>query len=437
MIDHTHDASRASWVASANGHPQFPLQNLPMGVLDGADGRIVVAIGDCVLDARAALDAGLLDTLAPPARQALRAPSLNAWMGLPPRERRAIRHALFELLADGHPAAVQADRLLHAMADCRLALPAIVGGYTDFYCGIHHAVKAGTLFRPDNPLLPNYKHLPIAYHGRHSSITVSGEAVRRPWGQVAGDDGPRLQPSARVDFELELAIWAGPGNALGEPVAIADAPGHIAGYGLFNDWSARDIQAWEYKPLGPFQGKNFASTVSPWVVTSEALAPFRRAAMPRDASDPPLLDYLHDTQDQRLGGLDIELEVWISTPAMRTQGLPPHRLALSHAQHLYWTPAQMLAQHTLGGCNLRPGDLLASGTISTPDHSGDGSLLERTSGGSKPVTLPSGEQRTFLCDGDEITLRAHCGGAQGYRIGFGDCRARLAPAHPSPYSRDR
>ncbi|MBO9353507.1 fumarylacetoacetase [Bordetella petrii] len=435
MIDHTHDAARKSWVASADGHAQFPLQNLPMGVLDQDGGRIGVAIGDRVLDVRGALDAGLLPGLSAAAGHALRGCNLNAWMALPQAERRAIRHALFALLADDSPAASRADPLLHAMADCRMALPAAIGGYTDFYCGIHHAVKAGTLFRPDCPLLPNYKHLPIAYHGRTSSITVSGQPVRRPWGQVDTGGTPRLQPSARVDFELELALWAGPGNALGDAVPISAAHEHIAGYGLFNDWSARDIQAWEYKPLGPFQGKNFASTVSPWIVTAEALAPFRGAAMARAPADPPLADYLADARDQREGGLDIHLEVWLTTQDMRERGMPEVCLARSHTRHLYWTPAQMLAQHTLGGCNLRPGDLLASGTISTPDHSGDGSLLERTAGGREPVTLPSGEQRTFLCDGDEITLRAHCRTAPGYALGFGDCRARVLPAHPAPYER--
>ncbi|MCD0504232.1 fumarylacetoacetase, partial [Bordetella petrii] len=357
-----------------------------------------------------------------------------AWMALPPPERLAVRHALFALLASGSPAAGRSDSILHSLRDTRMALPAAIGSYTDFYAGIHHATKVGTLFRPDCPLLPNYKHVPIAYHGRHSSITVSGQAVQRPWGQVRAEHAPRLQPSERLDFELELAIWGGPGNALGIPVPLSAAHEHIAGYGLFNDWSARDIQAWEYQPLGPFQGKNFASTVSPWVVTAEALAPFRHAAMPRAPADPALLDYLVDDNDRRHGGLDVHLEVWLSTEIMRQQGLPAHRLAQSHTRHLYWTPAQMLAQHTLGGCNISPGDLLASGTISTPDHSGNGSLLELTSGGSQPVTLPSGEQRAFLCDGDEITLRAYCNTQRGYTLGFGDCVARVLPARAAPYA---
>lgn len=433
-VDHTHDPARESWVAGANGHAEFPLQNLPLGVLDESGGRIAVAIGDYVLELASVLDAGLLPQLSAAASAALRAPTLNAWMALPQPERLAIRHALFALLEAGHTDAARMQELLRPMAECRLAMPAAIGDYSDFYAGIHHAMKAGALFRPESPLLPNYRHLPIAYHGRASSITVSGQAIRRPWGQVDHGGTPGLQPSERVDFELEMAIWAGPGNTLSEPIPISAAAGHIAGYGLFNDWSARDIQAWEYRPLGPFQGKNFASTISPWVVTAEALAPFRAPAMARNGADPLLADYLIDEADQSLGGLDVHLEVWISTESMRQQGMPEYCLARSHAGHLYWTPAQMLTQHTLGGCNLRAGDLLASGTISTPDHTGDGSLLERTSGGQEAVTLPSGEQRTFLQDGDEITLRARSGNAPGYSIGFGECRARVLPAHVTPYT---
>lgn len=426
-IDHTHDIGRISWVAGATGHPEFPLQNLPMGVLDEGLGRVAVAIGDFVLDVKAALDAGLLSELDVRATQALRAHRLNAWMGLDAPTRKAIRHAVFALLERGSAAEAHRALILRPRSECRMALPADIGDYTDFYGGIHHAIKAGSVFRPDNPLLPNYKHLPIAYHGRSSSITVSDETVRRPWGQVGWQEGSRLQLSDRMDFELELAMWAGPGNELGQPVSVTSAAAHIAGFGLFNDWSARDIQAWEYRPLGPFQGKNFASTVSPWVVTTDAVAPFRAAAMPRGDVDPPVLDYLLDSGDQKQGAVGVHLEVWLSTETMRAQNMPAHRLAHSHTKHLYWTPAQMVAQHTLGGCNLRPGDLMATGTISTPDDSGNGSLLEQTMGGMRPIDLPSGEERMFLCDGDEITLRGYCERDGLYRIGFGECRARIEP----------
>ncbi len=430
MLDHTHDAQALSWVASACGHPEFPLQNLPLGVMSGADGagRIVVAIGDMVMDVAAALDAGCLGALNAEATAALRAQSLNAWMALPQSARIQLRHALFSLLSADYPAVDDAARFLIPSSQCTMLLPAAIGDYSDFYAGIHHASKVGKLFRPDNPLMPNYKHMPIAYHGRGSSIRVSGAAVQRPIGQVGTISGPRLQPSERMDFELELAIWVGPGNGQGEAVPIDQASGHIAGYGLFNDWSARDIQAWEYQPLGPFQGKNFASTVSPWVVTAEAMAPFRGPAMPRGAEAPLVMAYLMDEQDQRSGALDIDLEVWLSTAAMRAQGLPALRLSRSHAGHLYWTPAQMIVQHTLGGCNLRPGDLLGSGTISTPDETGNGSLLEMTAGGKQSIALPSGETRSFLCDGDEVTLKAGCRREGFNSIGFGACRAIVEPA---------
>lgn len=424
-IDHTHNANQRSWVESANGHAEFPIQNLPMGVVDQDGGQIVVAIGDHVLDIQAALRLGHLNHLSSPAQVALQSSRLNNWMSLDAPERQKIRHAIFSLLEQGSPAKKNQMQLLKKQEDCLMRMPADIGDYTDFYCGIHHAKKAGALFRPDNPLLPNYKHLPIAYHGRSSSISVSGNPVRRPLGQIASENGPLLQPSARMDFELELGLWVGPGNSLGTSIPIEHAPAHIAGYALFNDWSARDIQAWEYRPLGPFQGKNFSSTIAPWVVTADALTPFRRPAMRRASDDPALLDYLENNQDQEKGGLDIYLEVHLSTSKMRAQGLPAHTLARSHTQHLYWTPAQMLTQHVLGGCNLRPGDLIATGTISTPDHSGDGSLLELTEGGATAITLSSGEQRTFLEDEDEVIFTAYCIRDDLYRIGFGECRARI------------
>jgi fumarylacetoacetase len=299
-------------------------------------------------------------------------------------------------------------------------LPAVIGDYTDFYAGIHHAVNVGRLFRPDQPLLPNYKHVPIGYHGRSSSIVVSGTALRRPLGQRKGpaDDAPAFGPSRRLDFELELGIWVGPGNDLGAPIPIADAADHIAGFCLLNDWSARDVQAWEYQPLGPFLAKNFATSISPWVVSPEALAPFRVAQAARADGDPAPLPYLLDARDQAQGALDIELMVSLQSQPVST----------SSARHLYWTAAQLVTHHASNGCNLRPGDLLGTGTISGPGPESLGSLLEITQGGKAPVTLASGSTRTFLEDGDEVTMTARAR-REGYAsIGFGEVRGRVLPA---------
>jgi fumarylacetoacetase len=296
--------------------------------------------------------------------------------------------------------------------------------------GIHHANNVGRLFRPDNPLLPNYKYVPIGYHGRASTVCVSGTPVRRPLGQTMppGNEVPNFGPSKRLDYELELGIWIGQGNEMGESIAIADAQQHIAGFCLLNDWSARDVQAWEYQPLGPFLAKNFGTTVSPWVITAEALEPFRTAQPARPEGDPQPLPYLLDEADQANGAFDIELEVLILTPAMREQGLAPHRLALSNTLNMYWTVAQMVAHHSIGGCKLQAGDLFGSGTLSGPEPQAFGSLLESTFGGKQPITLPSGEQRTFLEDGDEVILRARCQ-RNGYpSIGFGECRGVLLAA---------
>ena len=433
-IDATHGAALQSWVMSANGHAQFPIQNLPMGVFDtGAGARIGVAIGNEVLDLPAVLDAGLLASLDAATTAALRAPTLNAWMALCAAQRGLLRTALSDLLqpqtgAGGQASAI-ARRLLHPQDRCRMLLPADVGDYSDFYAGIHHATNAGKFFRPDMPLLPNYKHIPIAYHGRSSSIRPSGTAVRRPSGQISratpGGAVPEYSASQRLDYELELAIWVGAGNELGEQIPVAEASAHIAGFGLFNDWSARDLQAWEYQPLGPFTGKNFMSSVSPWVVTQEALAPFRGPVMERAAADPKPLAYLCDEHDLRHGGLRIQLEVLLSTTRMREQGLDAHRLSIGDSRYLWWTPAQMLTQQTVGGCNARPGDLLGSGTISTPTPDGCGALLEITEGGKNPIHLASGESRTFLLDGDEITLRGWCEREGFARIGLGECRGRV------------
>ncbi|MBU3059267.1 fumarylacetoacetase [Pseudomonas indica] len=427
---------RRSWVDSANGHPDFSLANLPLGIFSrpGLTPRGGVAIGDRILDLKAALDAGLFDGTARQAAEAASGDSLNAFFALGAPARRALREALQGLLDADSPQRerLQAlgETLLQPMAACRLHLPARIGDYTDFYVGIHHATNVGKLFRPDNPLLPNYKYVPIGYHGRASTIDVSGAAVKRPNGQTLapGASEPSFGPSKRLDYELELGIWIGEGNARGEAIPIAEAGSHVAGFCLLNDWSARDVQAWEYQPLGPFLSKSFATSVSPWVVTAEALEPFRCAQPPRPEGDPRPLPYLWDERDQQAGALDIELEVLLLTDAMREQGLAPQRIALSNTLNMYWTVAQMVAHHSVNGCSLQPGDLFGSGTLSGERPESFGSLLELTQGGKQPLHLPSGETRTFLEDGDEIILKARCR-RDGYpSIGFGECRGRVLPA---------
>lgn len=431
-IDQTHDPNRQSFVASANGHADFPIQNLPLGVFSRAAGdrRAGVAIGDYIFDLKAAFHDGVFAGEAARAAEAASGSALNGLFALGPGPRGALRARLSELLAAGSPAAGQADAYLHLAADCTLHVPAAIGDYTDFYVGIHHATNVGRLLRPDNPLMPNYKYVPIGYHGRASSIIPSGMPVRRPVGQSkpAGKDLPAVGPSRRLDYELELGVWIGPGNALGEPVGIADAAQHIAGYCLLNDWSARDLQAWEYQPLGPFLAKSFASTISPWVVTPEALAPFRIPQPPRPAADPAPFSYLYDPTDQREGAFDLELEVLLTTRVMKDRGLPPLRLALSNTRYMYWTVAQLVAHHTSNGCNLRSGDFFGSGTLSGPETGSAGSLLEATEGGRVAVKLESGEERRFLEDGDEVIFKAR-GRRQGFApIGFGACRATIVPA---------
>jgi fumarylacetoacetase len=431
MIDETHDPARKSWVASANGHTDFPIQNLPLGIFstDGGAARCGVAIGDKILDVSAINRAGLLAGLDV---EKLSGATLNAFLALGAPARRALRARLSELLSEEATSRARETLApaLHDAAHCEMHLPCAIGDYTDFFAGIHHAVNAGKNFRPDNPLLPNYKYVPIAYHGRASSIRPSGGLVRRPNGQrkPASESVPSFGPSRNLDYELELGIWIGPGNALGHPVPIAAAGAHIAGVCLLNDWSARDIQGWEYQPLGPFLAKNFCSTISPWIVTAEALAPFRIPQPTRPEGDPSPLPYLWDEADQRHGALDIGLEVFLLTPTMRDQKIPAHRLSRGDTSHLYWTPAQMVAHHTGGGCDLRAGDLFGSGTISTPDESGFGSLLEITQGGRKPIDLPSGETRRFLEDGDEVIFRAHAVRDGAVSIGLGECRGIVAPA---------
>jgi fumarylacetoacetase len=432
-IDETHDPARRSWVAAANGHAEFPIQNLPLGVFSPKGGapRGGVAIGDGIFDLGAALEAGLFTGPAETAAAAAAGPALNPLMALGTGPRAALRRRLSALLAaDGSERArveKLAAKILHRAADCTLHLPAAIGGFTDFFAGIHHASNAGARAGRQPPLMPNYKYVPVAYHSRASSVVPSGVAVRRPKGQrLAGGSGePAFGPCLKLDFELELGVWIGPGNALGEPVPVAKAGDHVVGFCMLNDWSARDIQRWEMAPLGPFLAKNFATTISPWVVTSEALAPFRRSQPKRPDGDPPPLPYLWDGTDQAQGAFDVEIEALISTAAMRDKGAPPHRLAASNLGHLYWTVAQMVAHHTCGGCNLQPGDLFGSGTISAPDASGYGSFAELSDDGSRPLALPSGETRTFLEDGDEIILRARARREGFATIGFGDCRGRV------------
>lgn len=426
LTDETHDPARRSWIESANGHPDFPLQNLPLGIFSPGNhaARPGVAIGDYILDLGGV--AGLLpDAVA----HTLSGRALNALMGLLQGDRIAMRRRLSELLSDETHRAI-VEPLLYRADQCALHMPAAIGDYTDFYVGIHHATNVGALFRPDNPLLPNYKYVPIGYHGRASSVRTSGIPVVRPNGQRKGpnDAEPTFGPSRRLDYELELGIWVGQGNELGHPIPIGEAERHIAGYCLLNDWSARDVQAWEYQPLGPFLAKNFHTTISPWVVTAEALAPFRAAQPARAVGDPAPLPYLFDPADQQKGAYALELEVQISSAKMRGQGLAPFTLSRGSSMAMYWTMAQIVTHHASNGCNLQPGDLIGTGTLSGEDQGAFGSLLEISKGGQEPITLPTGETRTFLEDGDEVTLRA-VARAEGYaQIGFGPCSAVIMPA---------
>jgi fumarylacetoacetase len=428
MIDETHDTVLRSWVAGADGHGDFPVQNLPFGVFSTASKtrRAGVAIGDRILDLRAAAQAGLLPE---GSAEAVSQATLNALLGLSQAERLRLRRVLSRLLSD-EAHRTEVEPLLQDAADCAMHLPATIGDYTDFYVGIHHANNVGRQFRPDNPLLPNYKYVPIGYHGRASSIRPSGVPVVRPKGQSKPPEAsePVYGPSRRLDYELELGVWIGPGNALGETIAIADAPRHIAGFCLLNDWSARDLQAWEYQPLGPFLAKNFQTTISPWIVTAEALAPFRLPQPPRPEGDPRPLPYLWDEGDQAQGAFGLTLEAALSTARMRQAGEAPVRLSRGPATSMYWTAAQIVTHHASGGCNLSPGDLLGTGTLSGADAGALGSLMEITRGGAEPLILPNGEARRFLEDGDEVILTARAEADGRVTLGFGACRATVLPA---------
>ena len=429
-LDETHDPSASSWVDTANGHADFPLQSLPFGrFTDGGPSTLGVAIGDVILDLRACAESGLLDAAGAPVVAALSQATLNPLMALGAGARRSLRRVLFQLLARNAAATAVTRHMLRKAADCQLLRPADIGDFTDFYAGIHHATNASRRRNPAaaNPLNENYKYVPVAYHSRSSSVGASGMVVKRPSGQRKGTEPkPTFGPSRMLDFELELAVWIGPGNDAGEPVVISDAHEHIWGYGLLNDLSARDIQRWETQPLGPFLGKNFGTVVSPWIVTPEALAPFRIAQPKRPEGDPKPLDYLWDDADQAAGALNLDLEVLLRSAKMRDAKTAPHRLARTSTSHLYWTPAQFVAHHTCGGCNLRAGDLFGSGTISGPRLEETGSLNELSESGTKRLALPSGEERTFLEDGDEVhfSARAERSGYAG--IGFGPCVARIA-----------
>jgi fumarylacetoacetase len=432
MIDATHDPKRESWVASANGHTEFSIQNLPYGVFStyGDEPRGGVAIGNAIFDIGAALEIGLFSGAARDAAEAAAGPTLNALLALPASAPRSLRQRLSEILAAGSDAGTMASRLLHDAAACTMHLPAHIGDYTDFFAGIHHARKGGQISRPDNPLMPNYKYVPVAYHSRASSVRPSGEDVQRPHGQhkLPNEIAPTFGPCRDLDYELELGVWLGQGNRMGEAIPIGEAAEHIAGFCLLNDWSARDIQSWESQPLGPFLGKSFRTSVSPWIITIEALAPFRVTQPARPDGDPAPLAHLFDAADQEHGAFDIDCEVFLSTPTMRAAGAAPHLMCRSNTRELYWTVAQMVAHHTSNGCNLRLGDLFGSGTVSGTAPTSIGCLLEMTFGGRDAITLSNGETRRYLQDGDEVIFRAHGRRAGAATIGFGECRGRVEPA---------
>jgi fumarylacetoacetase len=431
--DRTHDPAAHSWVASARRPgTDFPIQNLPFGVFRRRPGagspRIGVAIGDEVLDLARLESLGGLAGLDPEVAAAARGRTLNALMSLPGEARAALRGRLFDLLAAGTSAPATAADSLIAGPDVELLLPAEIGDYTDFYASIHHAANVGALFRPDSPLLPNYKFVPIGYHGRASSIVVSGTPVRRPRGQIRDDPArpPALEPTRALDYECEMGAFVARGNPLGVPIPLGHAEEHLFGLCLLNDWSARDVQRWEYQPLGPFLAKSFATTVSPWVVTIEALAPFRVPAFDRPPGDPEPLPYLTDETNRRTGGIGLVVVALLATARMRREGVPPASLSTASVADLYWTLGQLVTHHASGGCNLRPGDLLGTGTISGPAPHHRGCLLELTSGGTQPISLPTGETRRYLEDGDEVILRGRCERPGFVPIGFGECRGTIA-----------
>lgn len=437
-INETHDPNLKSWVESANDpNTDFPIQNLPLCVFgsDSVDNKIHIGmmIGDVVLNLDACADAGLLGDIED--EESIGSERLwsllDGIMGFSAHGRRALRNRVSQLLREGSSKQIAVKPHLVPRNECAFEdLPAIIGDYTDFYCSIYHATNVGSMFRPDQPLMPNYKYVPIGYHGRASSIVVSGTDIKRPHGQNRSnaDAPPVFIPAKNLDYEMELGFFVGKGNEMGEPIDIANAEDHIFGVCLVNDWSARDIQAWEYQPLGPFLAKNFATTISPYVVTMEALAPFRTKAFEREEGDPQPLGYLNDEQNQKFGGLDIKLEVYIQTEKMRNENIEPHLLSRSNTKDLYWNIGQMLTHHASNGCNLQTGDLIASGTVSGKEKNERGCLLELTWRGTEPIDLPNGEQRRFLEDGDEIIMKGYCEREGFRRIGLGECRGKILPA---------
>jgi len=436
MAVNTCDPALRSWVKSSQAaETDFPIQNLPYGVArvpGEAAPRVVVAIGDRALNLYALAEAGVLAGLDDAVVTACHETSLNTLMALPRASLRSLRERLSALLEEARvqtmPQRGAVETSLKPQNAIEMLVPAAIADYTDFYASIFHATNVGKLFRPDNPLLPNYKYVPIGYHGRASSIVPSGTAVRRPWGQIATAGVPAFAPTRLLDYELEVGALVGKPNPLSEPVPIDEARQRIFGLCLLNDWSARDIQSWEYQPLGPFLAKSFATTISPWVVTLDALEPFRVPACPRPEEDPAPLSYLTGADDQRRGGFDVKLEVYLETPRMRQAGEPAFLLSRSNLRELYWTLAQMLAHHTSNGCNLRTGDLLATGTVSGSATTARGCLLEITARGAQPVILRNGETRKFLEDGDMVIFRGYCEREGAARIGFGECRGTVLPA---------
>ncbi|PRY97167.1 fumarylacetoacetate hydrolase [Jezberella montanilacus] len=433
-INETHHADLKSWVESANiPGTDFPIQNLPFAnfrrLQSNESFRLGVAIGDQIVDLAALAQAHLCSGIVQEALLAASHEGLNSLMGLGRPAWSALRLALSEMLRQSYANQQPIAACLIPQARVEYAVAAKIGDYTDFYTSIEHATNVGKLFRPDNPLLPNYKWLPIGYHGRASSVVVSGKNFHRPVGQTSppGSTSPSLSVCKRLDLELELGIFIGTGNAMGQAISLEDAENHIFGICLLNDWSARDIQVWESQPLGPFLAKSFCTSVSPWVVTLEALAPYR-AALPRPVTDPQPLPYLSSEDNNSQGALDIELDILIQTQAMRDASIAPSKLAQSNYRHAYWTAAQLVTQHTVNGCNLQGGDLFGTGTLSGPTADEAGALIEITEGGKKPVILPNGETRTFLEDGDAVTLRGWCQRAGFARIGFGQCTAQVLPA---------
>jgi fumarylacetoacetase len=437
-VNETHDPRLRSWVQSANTPGcDFPIQNLPFGAFrrsPSAPGRVGVAIGDEILDLNLAAERGVFADAPTLVRNACRASSLNELMRLGPEVWAGLRSTISGWLrADAgvpsvHPHAI--EPLLVSQSAVAMLLPADIGDYTDFYASLFHATNVGSMFRPDEPLLPNYKHVPIAYHGRASSVVPSGTPVRRPVGQVKpeGASEPLVSTSRRLDYELEVGVFIGSGNDLGDAIPIERAEQHVFGVCLLNDWSARDIQMWEYQPLGPFLAKSFATSISPWVVTLDALEPFRAPAFRRPDGDPAPLPYLDAEAMRARGGIDLRLEVALSTARLREGHQAPHVISRSSLRHLYWTIGQMVAHHTSNGCNLRPGDLLGTGTVSGPTRESRGCLLELTWRGSEPLELPGGETRRFLEDGDEVVFRGYCERDGATRIGLGECRGQIVPA---------